>query len=360
MSADQLSMHVPEDVLHALLDRELSGRESDRIAVHVAECARCAALLDECKETRASVSGLLSSFDDELAQRPRVEVRADASRRIRASISSSPIISHIVAESRASRFWPALRQSASLAAVALVFAGTASLFMVRGYNAVSKSVTTFASGDHKTYGTAALVKLKGVVSKAGGYPIENARVNIVGTQLRALTDANGEYSLYVPERAVNLQVSAIGYQSAQMPLDLGKSPVSDVDVTLQVQVHSLDAFVVSSPSVSSAEGYRMCLRSASPETANQVRVFSELNGTFRSSGKFSVQVVGWPTPAQTNYASFTADAPDAITGAVSSGRYELRIVLTRDGPSWRGSATESRDGQVKWRRIVLDESKCGL
>ncbi|MGV3709642.1 MAG: carboxypeptidase-like regulatory domain-containing protein [Gemmatimonas sp.] len=360
MSADQLHRHVSEDVLHALLDRELSGRESDRIAEHVGECTRCATMLDECRETRTAVGDLLASFDNELARQPQVTVHPDTSRRIASPVTGAPIIRHIVAKSRASHFWPALRQSASLAAVALVFAGTASLFMVRGYNAVSKSVNTFAAGDNRTYGATPMVKVTGVVSKAGGRAIENARVTVDGTQLHASTNVRGEFSLYVPERSVVLQVSAIGYQPAPVPLDLGKSSAVNIEVTLQTLVHSMDAFVVTSPSVGSVNGYRMCLRAASPETKNHERVFSELNGMFRAKGEFSVQVVGWPTPARTSYATFTADAPDAITGAASAGSYELRVVLTRDGASWRGSATESREGVVQWRRIALQESTCGL
>jgi len=70
--------------------------------------------------------------------------------------------------------------------------------------------------------TAQNISVKGVVKDAGtGETIIGANVVVQGTTNGTITDANGNFSLTVPAKAM-LSVSYIGYQTAEVPVD-GKS-----------------------------------------------------------------------------------------------------------------------------------------
>ena len=64
----------------------------------------------------------------------------------------------------------------------------------------------------------AFIKVGGRIVNAAGQPLEGVSVVVKGTSIGTTTDANGEFSLNVPDEHSILTVSYIGYQGQQIPV----------------------------------------------------------------------------------------------------------------------------------------------
>ena len=82
--------------------------------------------------------------------------------------------------------------------------------------------------------------ISGMVSDEKGGPLNGATVKVRGTRKGVGTDATGHFSLAVPARASNLEVSFIGYETVTVAIK-GESPLQ---VVLQPSKSSLDEVVV--------------------------------------------------------------------------------------------------------------------
>ncbi|MGH7127162.1 MAG: SusC/RagA family TonB-linked outer membrane protein, partial [Planctomycetaceae bacterium] len=80
-----------------------------------------------------------------------------------------------------------------------------------------------------------------VIGAETGAGVPGATVSVIGTQLGALTDANGSFQLRVPARAVTLEARSIGYRTGQVAVSAGQSTVT---LTLETDVLGLDELVV--------------------------------------------------------------------------------------------------------------------
>ena len=81
----------------------------------------------------------------------------------------------------------------------------------------------------------------GKVTSSDGSPLVGATVIVVGQKSGETTDANGAFSISVPQNAKQLQISYVGYQSETVDI----SGQSDVKVTLQSSAQALTDVVVS-------------------------------------------------------------------------------------------------------------------
>lgn len=84
------------------------------------------------------------------------------------------------------------------------------------------------------------VKIKGTVRDTTGEPVIGANVKLKGTTQGTITDIDGNFTLDVPSVKETLQISFIGYQNLEVPLN-GKSVVS---VVLREDTEMLDEVVV--------------------------------------------------------------------------------------------------------------------
>lgn len=81
----------------------------------------------------------------------------------------------------------------------------------------------------------------GEVSDTGtGVPLVGATIRVPGTSLGTLTDADGKFSLHVPDTVTALIISYIGYVTQQVSIDNKKHLV----ITLQADIHALDEVTV--------------------------------------------------------------------------------------------------------------------
>ena len=91
--------------------------------------------------------------------------------------------------------------------------------------------------------------LTGKVASSEGGVIDFATVYLKGTSYGATTDAEGRYTLKAPAGEYTLVVSAIGYQTVEQALTLGRGERSAKDWTLRPDVQQLDEVVVVSSGV---------------------------------------------------------------------------------------------------------------
>jgi TonB-linked SusC/RagA family outer membrane protein len=80
----------------------------------------------------------------------------------------------------------------------------------------------------------------GKVTGADGTPLTGATVLVVGNKTGVSTAADGSFSIQVPQNAKQLQVSYVGYQAQNVPIN----GLSEVNVTLQSSAQALTDVVV--------------------------------------------------------------------------------------------------------------------
>lgn len=83
-------------------------------------------------------------------------------------------------------------------------------------------------------------KITGTVKDENGKPLTGATVQVQGTTVGTLTDADGKYSLEVPGKNATLLVSFIGYEAQQLPVE-GRTVM---DFTLVSSIKNLEEVVV--------------------------------------------------------------------------------------------------------------------
>lgn len=248
MQHEQLSPHITEDMLHAWINHELGHRESGLVGEHVQSCRACAARFDECRDLRTTVSTLLTSVDSELAFTPREARSALPKLTLGPRVASPPIISRIVTFSQPAQYRPTARKYGSLAALGLIFVGTESLVMVRGYHAAAGSITAVANErvTGAILSSRDAVSVSGIVTTMSGQGIKGAAVRIGGTNLHAVTDPTGHVKIRgVSKSTKALEVrGALGYGSHTEFVDLSESAEPIVNVVQLSAVLTLNPYVV--------------------------------------------------------------------------------------------------------------------
>ena len=82
--------------------------------------------------------------------------------------------------------------------------------------------------------------VSGVVRDTDGNPLIGASIQIVGTTIGTITNAEGQYTIQVPDKNARLTFSYIGYKS--VTLTVGERAV--LDVTMESDLSSIDEVVV--------------------------------------------------------------------------------------------------------------------
>jgi TonB-linked SusC/RagA family outer membrane protein len=74
-------------------------------------------------------------------------------------------------------------------------------------------------------------QITGLVRAESGEPVPGAQVTVVGTQLRAITAANGRYTIAdVPRGAQRVRVSVLGYATMEVPVTVDGPSVLDIQI----------------------------------------------------------------------------------------------------------------------------------
>lgn len=101
-------------------------------------------------------------------------------------------------------------------------------------------VLIIVSGKHQLYAQNSLTVNGQVISFEDDYPIPGVNVSVKGTSTGTITNADGEYTLQVPDPGSVLIFSFVGYESKEIPVN-GRSTI---DVTLGVDTRQLSEVVV--------------------------------------------------------------------------------------------------------------------
>ena len=110
------------------------------------------------------------------------------------------------------------------------------------YNIVEKNIVVTSKDEHKTPAAVeiAIQKIQGKVTDTTGGPIPGATVKVKGTNMVAVTDAQGSYTITVPNSDAVLVFSYVGYVSQE--IKVGNRTV--LDVTLREGKNGLNEIVI--------------------------------------------------------------------------------------------------------------------
>lgn len=111
------------------------------------------------------------------------------------------------------------------------FAGTTLTYALKENGLVVLYTNTSAAQDHT---------IRGKVTGADNLPLPGVTVRATGTHAGAMTDANGNYTLTLPEGATSLEFTLVGYTKQQHVIG-GRSLL---DVHLEVDVQTLNSVTV--------------------------------------------------------------------------------------------------------------------
>jgi TonB-dependent SusC/RagA subfamily outer membrane receptor len=84
------------------------------------------------------------------------------------------------------------------------------------------------------------IEVQGTVKDSTGNPLSGATVSVKGTNVRALTDTNGNFSLTVPDKGGILEISYVGYSTVD--IHVSKSQV--LHIVMQFQFARVEDIVV--------------------------------------------------------------------------------------------------------------------
>jgi len=94
-----------------------------------------------------------------------------------------------------------------------------------------------------------------VVEESSNLPVIGATVQIEGTNLGTITDADGNFKIIaklIPGE-YSLVVRSIGYLASQRPITLGNSPEINIDIQLKSDLLNLEEIVVTGNSVATSK-----------------------------------------------------------------------------------------------------------
>ncbi|HEX5555470.1 MAG TPA: SusC/RagA family TonB-linked outer membrane protein, partial [Chitinophagaceae bacterium] len=141
---------------------------------------------------------------------------------------------------------------------------------------------TYRLLDHKLiaigYNNQAINTITGVVTDSTGQPLVGVTVKVKGTAVGTVTDAEGNFSLEVPENNSTLEVSYIGYKTLEVPAD-GQT---HFNIVLQVSATGLNEVVVTALGIKRQErelGYATQeIKGNTLETVKGIDVGTSLTG----------------------------------------------------------------------------------
>ena len=84
------------------------------------------------------------------------------------------------------------------------------------------------------------IPVTGIVAEAGGSPLIGVSVTIKGTSSGTVTDANGKYTIAVPDAKATLVFSYLGFMSMDIPVENRRT----IDVIMKEDIQSLNEVVV--------------------------------------------------------------------------------------------------------------------
>ena len=149
---------------------------------------------------------------------------------------------------------------------------------------IPKRIAPFSGHGHGFTSTSSILEAQaqqgtvtGVVTEAGtSRPLAAARVVIVGTNLSAITGADGRFEIRnVPSGQVEVQVQLVGYTPASRTVTVPSGGTVTVNFQLEPAVFTLDQLVVTALGIE--RGVRSLTYSAQTVATDQITMARELN-----------------------------------------------------------------------------------
>ena len=186
--------------------------------------------------------------------------------------------------------------------------------------------------------------VKGKVTDERGDELPGVNVVVDGTNLKAVTDAEGRYELSLPDQDHNLTFSFIGFETKQVDI---KNP-STTDVTLEEDIATLSEVVVTGYAKGQRAPDTASFRSAEPTVgkndfknylANSVKYPRQAIEN-KTEGKVTVRFTVEPTGQLTDF---------EVVKGIGSGCEEELIRAIQQGPYWKPSTNGDQPVRDKVR-----------
>jgi len=176
----------------------------------------------------------------------------------------------------------------------------------------------------------AVATITGHVTDATGRPLASAQVFVVGTQLRALTNAEGRYSIAaVPNGAQTVRAMLIGFAPQTRAVTVGDQPVT-LDFSLTAQTVQLEAVVTTGYGTQRRQDITGAVSSVNVNNGNRApNAVTSLTGT-RSGANVTL---GFTLPVQ------------------GDARIEVLDLAGRRTWSWEGDGLSAGSHAVRWDGI---------
>ncbi len=188
-------------------------------------------------------------------------------------------------------------------------------------------------------------RITGVVRDENGNPLAGATVQVEGTSIGTLTDADGKFSIEIPNESASLNISFVGYESQKMPVS-GKVTV---EITLNLTVTSLDEVIV--------VGYGTMRKK--DLTGSVVRADIE---SFRESPNISViqSLQGSVAGLNVGQINQSGEEPNMLIRGLSSLSGETRPLIVVDNVIFRGNLIDLNPNDIESIDILKDASSAAI
>ena len=184
-----------------------------------------------------------------------------------------------------------------------------------------------------------------VINAEDGRPIPGVSVIVNGTTLGTVTNANGEYTLYVPANAQTLVFSFVGMQTNEVPVE-----GTTVDATLQPDVIGVDEVMVVAYGTATKESF----------TGSATKVEGEKlanKNTTEITKALAGEVAGMQVINSSGQPGTTAELRIRGFGSVNASRSPLYIV---DGIPFNGNLASIDPSDIESTTILKDASATAI
>jgi len=190
------------------------------------------------------------------------------------------------------------------------------------------------------------ITITGTVTDEGGNPMPGTSVQVQGTTVGAITDAEGRYSIDVGNRNVTLVFSFVGFVTQQVPVQNR----SVVDVTLEAEVTGLDEVIVVGYGTQKKSDITGTVASLPQE---RLQMAPNLNITQAIMGAVPGVMI------QTNTAGANPDQSIMIRGRASISADNQPLIVV-DGIPYGGSMSDINPKDIGSVEILKDASAAAI
>ena len=176
-----------------------------------------------------------------------------------------------------------------------------------------------------------------VTDKAGGAAIPGATIVVVGTNIGATTDANGNYQIKVGAGTYSIATSFVGYKTTTQPAVVPPSSDVEVNASLAESTDNLSEVVIIGSRAATARTNVQTVAPVDVITAKEMKSFSQIDVG---------QILNFVAPSFNSNRQTVADGTDHVDPASLRGLGPDQVLVLVNGKRRHTSALLNINGTV--------------